>query len=69
MDTRTGDMYPTMQAALDAGVPADALVEVSGSPKAIETIREAIKATSKYVPHQGKGEIARRRRQAAKRRG
>ena len=28
MDTRTGDIYPDLQAALDAGVPREHLAEV-----------------------------------------
>jgi hypothetical protein len=61
MDLRTGRTYPTKQAAIDAGVPeADImLLAKSGLP------RDAKR--SKYkAPHQGKREIERRRRLAAK---
>jgi hypothetical protein len=47
MDTRTGDLYPTKQAALDAGVPEDSVVEVSGTKKAIAGLRRRVRMAAR----------------------
>lgn len=39
MDTRTGDLYPTKQAALDAGVPEEYVVEITGPKKAVGRLK------------------------------
>lgn len=56
MDTRTGEMYPTKQAALAAGVPELDIAELFGSTRAVGRIRRAVKA-----------QVANRRRKAQRR--
>jgi hypothetical protein len=41
MDTRTGDLYPTKEAALAAGVPERDIAEVRGSKRAVGRLRMA----------------------------
>jgi hypothetical protein len=62
MDTGTGDLYPSRQAALDAGVPEDSVVEVGGTPKAVKRLQRRVRMAAR-------GENARRkaRRKAQKR--
>lgn len=43
MDTRTGETYPTKQAALDAGVPERDIAEVRGHARAVGRLRMACK--------------------------
>jgi hypothetical protein len=47
MDTRTGDLYPTLQAALDAGVPKDSVVEVAGTKKAIKGLQRRVRMAAR----------------------
>jgi len=49
MDDRTGDLYPDKQAALDAGVPEEHVVELRGTREAIEAISRKVKA---FMPPQ-----------------
>lgn len=44
MDSRTGDLYPTKEAALEAGVPEAAVVEVKGTPEAVAKVAGAVAA-------------------------
>lgn len=62
MDTRTGDLYPSRQAALDAGVPEDSVVEVAGTQKAIRGLQRRVRMASRHVKARRKA-----RRQAEKR--
>lgn len=58
MDTRTGRIYPSKQAALDAGVPERFIVEMHGN---VSLPRNAKRSKWK-APHQNDREMARRRR-------
>lgn len=59
MDTRTGELYDTKEAALAAGVPEEAIAELTRDGDYWN------KHTNKRypAPHQGKREMGRRRRQ------
>jgi len=39
MDTRSGELYPSREAALAAGVPEAHLVEISGRPEAVAELQ------------------------------
>lgn len=62
VDSRNGDLYPTRQAANEAGVPELDIVEVRGSKRAVGRLRMAAR-------HQGARRKARRRTQKASRQG
>lgn len=47
MDTGTGDLYPTKQAALDAGVPEDSVVEVGGTKEAIARLQRRVRMAAR----------------------
>lgn len=47
MDTRTGDLYASKDAALKAGVPEKHIVKLSGPKKAIEKVQKAVRKLSK----------------------
>ena len=47
MDDRTGDLYPNLDAALAAGVPAKHIVQLSGAEKAIRRIANKVRRQSK----------------------
>lgn len=44
MDSRTGELYPSLKEALAAGVPKEAAVELRGDQEAVERISRAVKA-------------------------
>ena len=43
MDSRTGDLYPTRDAALKAGVPEKDLLMVQGEREAINRVSEVLR--------------------------
>ena len=47
MDSRTGDLYPSKQAALDAGVPEQEIVEMTGTGAAIERVSRRVRMASR----------------------
>lgn len=49
MDTRTGDLYPSREAALEAGVPKDSVVEVAGTKKAIKGLQRRVRMASRKI--------------------
>jgi hypothetical protein len=65
MDMRTGQIYESIDAAREAGVPEEFLAPVPHH--AIEVRRECATPCerSKYQPHQGSRELARRLRRVA----
>lgn len=65
MDTRTGDIYPSLQAALDANVPKDRLVEVTGTKKAVAHLRRRVRMAARHEDAKRK---ARRKAQKRSRR-
>jgi hypothetical protein len=65
MDSRTGDLYPTKQAALDAGVPERYLVELAGPEPAIRTVVRKVRMVSR---HENARRKARRNQAKASRR-
>ena len=62
MDSRTGDLYPTKQDALEAGVPEDAVVEIKGHKKAVGRIRMACRETAARRKKRWKVQKASRKR-------
>jgi hypothetical protein len=42
MDSRTGELYPTREAAVEAGVPEEDVVEVKGPPPAVHRVAKAV---------------------------
>jgi len=67
MDLRTGRLYESKAAALAAGVPESDLVAVEvGAGGRLRLLGKALGIrTSKYQPHQGKREMARRAKRMA----
>lgn len=43
MDSRTGDLYPSWESAVAAGVPARDVVEVKGAAPAVKRVAKACK--------------------------
>jgi hypothetical protein len=66
MDTRNGDMYPSMAAALAAGVPKKDLVEISGPDAAVRRVQKALR--KKRASTVAKRRAKKRREQKASRR-
>jgi len=64
MDSRTGDLYPTRDAALKAGVPERYIVEVTGEKKAIEKVAGRVRFAAR---HESRRRKARRKMQRASR--
>jgi hypothetical protein len=60
MDTRTGNLYPSKEAALAAGVLAADLVEMTGEPKAIKRAARKVRMASR---HENARRKARRKQQ------
>jgi hypothetical protein len=52
VNIETGDLYPNLEAARRKGIPTESLVEVNGSPEAIEALSGKL------------AELCRRRRQS-----
>lgn len=50
MDSRTGELYPSREAALKSGVPADDLVMIEGDPVAVSRVSLAVKDMFKRLP-------------------
>lgn len=71
MDTRTGDLYPTKEDAIAAGVPEDSLVEVSGTKKAVRGLQRRVRMASRREPARRKArrQAEKRSRRANRRRG
>lgn len=44
MDTMTGFIYQSFDAALTAGVPPERMVQIEGTPEAIESVSRAVSA-------------------------
>jgi len=68
MDSRTGQLYPRLADAFNAGVPADALVEVHGDPATVERLSLDIGKLRELERRRAKNKLARRTR-AKNRRG
>lgn len=47
MDSRTGVLYGSLDEAIKAGVPRDAVVEMDGFPGAIERVSAAVRRLAK----------------------
>jgi len=62
MDASTGEVFPSLREALDAGVDFDNLVEISGEPAAIAKVSAAVESSAK------KDRRARNKRASASRR-
>ena len=65
MDSRTGDLYPTKRAALDAGVPERAIVMLEGAYEAIRRVSRKVRMVSRL---DGKRRKVHRQQQKASRR-
>ena len=64
MDDRTGDLYPSKQAALDAGVPKEHVVEIVGSKEAIQRVARRVRWAAR---HENARRKARRKQEKASR--
>lgn len=66
MDTRTGQIYESFEAAREAGVPEEFIAPVPHH--AVDVTRECFKAPEnpKYQPHEGARERERRARRLGK---
>lgn len=49
MNVETGDLYPSYEKAIEAGVAPEKLVEVKGPKRAIQTLQRAARLNSKTV--------------------
>jgi len=47
MDSRTGELYESKTEALDAGVPEENIIELSGADRDIKMVSDAVKAARK----------------------
>jgi hypothetical protein len=65
MDTRTGEMYESKQAALDAGVPEKHIAEIVGEPKAVRRVARLVMSA---VKRNAKRKAKRKMQQASRRR-
>jgi hypothetical protein len=65
MDDRTGDLYPSRDAALKAGVPPQHVVELDGPEKAIKRIARRVRWAAR---HENQRRKARRKAQKLSRR-
>lgn len=65
MDSRTGDLYPSIAAALLAGVPTQDIVELRGPEKAVRRIKLRVRRAARDEERRRK---ARRKMQKASRR-
>jgi hypothetical protein len=61
MDSRTGDLYPTVEAAKAAGVPDEFLVELRGEPDAVGEISKAVKEARRAAAKRAKASRKRNR--------
>lgn len=48
MDDRTGDLYPSKQAALERLVPEEHIVELTGSEAAIKRVARKVRMASRH---------------------
>lgn len=69
MDSRTGDLYPSKRAALDAGVPEKDLVELLGEAHAVNRVARRVRMASRATNARRKArrQIERRSRRANRR--
>ena len=65
MDDRTGDLYPSKQAALDAGVPEEHVVELTGPAAAIRRVARRVRWAAR---HENARRKAKRKQQKKSRR-
>jgi hypothetical protein len=65
MDDRTGDLYPSKQAALDAGVPREHVVEIVGTEEAIRRVARRVRYAAR---HENARRKAKRKQQKKSRR-
>ena len=61
MDIKTGTIYPSLDAALAAGVPERDLM-TAVHRETLEELQKRLNLTSKHVPHSGERERSRRRK-------
>lgn len=65
MDDRTGDLYPSKQAALAAGVPEKHVVEIVGTEEAIRRVARRVRYAAR---HENARRKAKRKQQKTSRR-
>lgn len=67
MDARTGDLYPSKQAALEAGVPEEDIAEIKATEKVIKRVGHAIQRLYNFEKAKRKRKIQRESRKRNKR--